>query len=203
MIDYYDVYKNKTGFTECLHKSRGKCTQGSITKNQIETLLEEELKKISISKDFYAWSLNSLKQDEKDKEENENVIRNLKKRKSELDNRVSGLINLRADGEINSEKFNASVRNTEKEIASIEFEIEKTQRDNFEWFEQRDKDYNFALEALEKFKNGDDSVKTTIARKLSSNLTLLDKKLDITTKSSLLDVKKDYSVYRLKDDART
>jgi DNA invertase Pin-like site-specific DNA recombinase len=182
------------------NKSRGKCSQGSITKEIIEISIENELKKISISKGFYDWSLDSLKQDEKDKEEKENLIVGLKKRKTELENRVSGLVNLRADGEINSEKFNLSVVNTEKEISSIEFEIEKTQKENFEWFKDRIEDCNFALEALEKFKNGDDFVRTTIARNLSSNLTLLDKKLDITTKKSLLDVVKFYSIYRLKND---
>jgi len=176
------------------NKSRGNCTQGSVDKNQIEISIEKELEKISISKDLYSWALNSLKQNEKDKEENENTIKRLKSTIKELNARIIGLVDLRADGEINSEKFNLAIGKTEKEIMAIEFEIEKIKKENFEWIEDRDRDYNFALEVLERFKNGNDLVKTCIAKELSSNLTLMDKKLYITTKKSLLELKKDYPV---------
>ncbi|MCE1168999.1 MAG: recombinase family protein [Sphingobacteriia bacterium] len=182
-------------------KSKGRCTQGSITKDLIETSIEEELKKISITKGFYSWALDGLKNGNENKEEAENLIRSLRKKVTEMENRISNLVNLRADGEIDAIQFNLSVLKTQKGIAAFEVEIEETKRQNIEWYDEKEKDYNFAFEALEKFKNGDDSVKTIIAKKLSSNLTLLNKKLDITTKESLLEVGKSYSVYSLKNDA--
>ncbi|MBA4409728.1 MAG: hypothetical protein C0397_09945 [Odoribacter sp.] len=182
-------------------KSKGKCSQGSITRDIIETSIEGELEKISITKDFYSWGMNTLKRGNEEKEEGEKIIKGLKKRKTELENRISGLINLRADGELNSEQFNSSMSKAQKEMSSIEFEIEETKRQNIEWHDEKEKDYKFALEALEQFKNGDDSLKTAIVKELSSNLTLLDKKLDITTKESLLEAKKSYSVYVSKNDA--
>jgi len=87
-------------------KSKGKCSQGSITRNKIEVSIEDELKKISINKDFYSWSMDALIQGNIDKGAEEKIIKGLKKRKTELEDRLSGLINLRADGEINSEQFN-------------------------------------------------------------------------------------------------
>jgi len=181
-------------------KSKGKCSQGSITRNKIEVSIEDELKKISINKDFYSWSMDALIQGNIDKGAEEKIIKGLKKRKTELEDRLSGLINLRADGEINSEQFNSTMSKIQKEISSIEFEIEETKKQNIEWHDEKQKDYKFAFEALKKFKNGDDSLRTVIARELSSNLTLLDKKLDITTKNSLLDMKRQSSVYESKND---
>jgi DNA invertase Pin-like site-specific DNA recombinase/predicted DNA-binding protein len=181
-------------------KSKGKCSQGSITRDIIETSIETELEKISINQDSYSWAINTLKQGNKDKEKAERIIKELRKKKVELEDRVSGLINLRADGELNSEQFTLSISKTQKEISSIEFEIEEMKRQNIEWYDEKRKDYKFALNVLERFKDGDDSVKTDILRDLSSNLTLLDKKLNIATKKSLLEIKKSDSVYSSKND---
>ncbi len=181
-------------------KSKGKCFQGSITRDKIEASIESELEKISITKDFYSWGINTLKQGNEEKEEGEKIIKGLKKRKSGLEIRISNLVNLRADGEIDSMQFNLSISKAQKEITTIEFEIEETKRQNIDWYDEKEKDYNFALEALEKFKNGDDSLRTEMVKEFVSNLTLLDKKLDISTKKSLLEMGKCYSVYSLKKD---
>lgn len=170
-------------------KSRGKCFQGYVTKEIIEASLESKLKEISISKELYLWALSALKQNNGEKEEKEKIIKGLMKRKTELGNRISQLIDLRADREINADQFNLSITKTQKEVSSIEFEIEEMTRQNIEWYDEKRKDYSFALEALEKFQNGDDSLKTEIARELTSNLTLVDKRLEITTKKSILEIK--------------
>jgi len=182
-------------------KSKGKCSQGSITRDIIDASIERELRKISITPDSYSWAMDTLKQGNESKEDDEKIIKGLKKRKTELEDRASGLINLRADSELNSDQFNLSMSKTQKEISLIEFEIEETKRQNIEWYDEKQKDYKFALNALERFKNGDDSIKTEILKEISSNLTLFDKKLCITTKKSLLEIKKSDSIYCLKNDA--
>ncbi len=171
-------------------KSKGKCSQGSITRQEIETSIENELKKISINKSFYEWAMKVLKSENKDaKKDSENIIKNLEYRKKEIDNRINGLIDIRADGEISSKQFNLSLSKSQKELTSIEFEIEEVKRQEIEWFDDKEKDLNFALEALKKFQKGTDSVKTEIVKDFASNLTLSEKKLNISTKKSLLEVK--------------
>ncbi|HEY5591317.1 MAG TPA: recombinase family protein [Paludibacter sp.] len=171
-------------------KSKAKCSQGSITRDIIEISIERELEEISISKELYLWALGTLKQSNGEKEEKEKIIKGLTKRKTELENRISQLIDLRADHELSADQFNLSMSKTQKEVSSVEYEIEEMTRQNIEWYDGKRKDYNFALEVLEKFKNGDDSLKTEIAREFASNLTLIDKRLEITTKKSLLEIKK-------------
>lgn len=177
------------------NKSRGKCSQGSITKGQIENQLEGELSKISIPQDFYQWAKNSLVQDEKEKHENKDEIRKFKKRKTELEIRLSHLVNLRADGEINKDQFNLSFGNTNNEISSIELRIDKIKKENFEWIEEKERNYSFALNVFDRFRNGTNLAKTEITKELSSNLVLINKKLDIETKKSLLEVKNDFIKY--------
>lgn len=181
-------------------KNKGKCSQGSITKDEIEASIEKELSKISINKEFYSWAINGLKKGNDNKEEAENIVKGLKKRKTELENRVSGLVNLRADGEINSEQLNLSMSNAQKEIASIECEIEGTNKQNIEWYENKMKDLNFALEVLQRFRDGNNSSKIGILKEFVSNLILMDKKLEITTKKSLMEMGRYYSVYVSKSD---
>lgn len=180
-------------------KAKGKCSQGAITRDIIETSIERELEKISINRNEYCFAINTLKQGKGDKNMREKTIKGLKKRKTELETRISGLINLRADGEINTEQFNSSMVSTQKELSDIESEIEKFKRQNIEWYEEKEWGYKFALEVLGRFKEGDDSEKTEILRELSSNLTLKDKKLCITTKKSLLEIINYLAIHSLKN----
>lgn len=182
-------------------KAKGKCSQGSITKEIIETSIAERLKEISITKGFYSWAVGGLINRIENKKEAENIIKGLKKKKTDLENRISNFVILRADGEIDSEQFGMSISTAENEIASIEYEIRETKKQNVELYENKVEDLNFALEASNKFTNGDDSLKMDMLKNLASNLTLFDKKLDITMKEPLLEIGKYYSDYRLKNDA--
>jgi hypothetical protein len=181
------------------NKAKGRCSQGSITKTQIDEKIEGKLKEISISKKLYDWALVALDYKEKDKERDDRVIRDLRKRKTDLENRVEGLINLRADNEINSEQFNQSVSKVNDEIFLIEAEIENTEIQKLEFYNIKKQNYDFALNVQERFKNGDNSQKTALVKELVSNLTLFEKKLDITIKKSLLDSKNQLATYGSKN----
>ena len=182
-------------------KSKGKCSQGSITRDEIDSVIEKSIGEISISKDYYQWSMNRLKDgnNKVDIQEDEKIIKGLLKKKTELGNRLFELVNLLADCKINSEQFNLSTSKTQKEIFSIEYEIEEISNRNIRWFEETKKDYNLMLNVLEKFKNGGDLVKTEIARELSSNLILMDKKLYFTMKKSFFDIKKNLTLCTAKN----
>lgn len=182
------------------NKIKGECSQGSIRKEEIDISIEKELKKISITKELHSWGLEALKQRNENEKEEKNKIRELKTRKTEIEERIAGLINIRADGEINSEQFNLSMSKNQKELGAIEREIEEMTRQYIEWYEEKKKDLDFALNAPKTFKKGDDSLKMSILKDLVSNLTLLDRKLEITTKISLLQIKKFSSGYTSKND---
>jgi len=183
-------------------KSKGKCSQGGIRKEDIDSTIEAELKKISITNEFYSWAIKNLKEKiTLQKGKNDKAVTILMKKKAELENRVTGLVNIRADGEISSDQFNLSIAKNKKELSSIETEIEEAKRLYVEMFDDRKKDLDFALEALNKFKNGDNSIKTEVVKDLSLNLILLNKKLEITTRKPHSLVKMLGLEYKSKNEA--
>jgi len=168
------------------NKSKGKCSQSSITKEKIDSTMEEEISKISINEEIHSWGIKRLRIEKGSRGKIQSVIKELNKKKVELENRVVGLINVRADREITAEQFNLSITKANEEILIVESEIEKVKRHNFDFCEERRSSLDFKLNLLERFKNGDDSVKTEIVQEISSNLTLKDKNLYMTIKNPLL-----------------
>jgi DNA invertase Pin-like site-specific DNA recombinase len=171
-------------------KSKHKCSQGSIRKEEIEAATEKALLKISINQELYSFLLNKSKANEQAIEKDKESIRILNKKKTELTNRLNELVNLLADRKINTEQYNLTYINTQKEIDSLEIEIDNIRNQKILIQEQAEKDFNFCLGVIERFRNGDDAEKTEILGELSSNLILLDKKLYISIKKPLLDAKK-------------
>ncbi len=171
-------------------KSKGKCSQRSITKDQIDEFIKEELKKVSITEDFYSWASHELNsRNENKKTEYDKLIQGMKRRKTELEDRIIGLIELRASGEINSDQFNLSRLKSQKELLSIEHEIEQFKKQNIECNDELTKSLDFALSAPKTFNQVDDSLKTEMVKNLASNLILLNKKLEITIRKPFLKIK--------------
>lgn len=168
-------------------KSKGKCSQGSITKEMLEFTIEEKIRKISISEDIFALGLEALKSGETEEEIPENIIRELNKTKSELENRIEGLIEVRADKEITADQFNSSISKVQLELSQVEMELEKVKNYYLEMHNDKRRSLDFSLNLLERFKTGDNSIKTEILREMSSNLILKDKNLYIAMKNTLIE----------------
>lgn len=167
------------------NKSKGYCSQKSVTQNQIENVIKEELEKITIPVQIYNWAIDELKRYSNNDKDEKHLLQELVNKKKYLENRLSGLVNLRADGEITSDQFNISLSSTQKELSAIEIDIDRSQTARNDSFEQKLHDYNLLLDILKRFKNGDNMVRTDIVREFVSNLVLLDKKLCITMKKSI------------------
>lgn len=172
-------------------KGRGKCSQGSVTKEMILIAIKKSLKEISITHKEYLWGMNKSIGNERDIAEAEKIVSRLKKKASDLKTRLIELVTLLADRKINTDQFNLTTLQTQKEISEIEFQISEIIDRKIDWCAKKEKDFDFTLNALKRFQKGNDSVKTEILKELSSNLTLIDKKLEITTKKSLLEIKSD------------
>jgi DNA invertase Pin-like site-specific DNA recombinase len=188
----FNTYRNPT-IIDILYyhcsKSKGKCSQGSITKEKLEFSIEQEIEKISINKDIYSLGLEALRSGKKEEEIPENVIKELDKKRSDLESRIIGLIEVRADKEITAEQFNLSISKVRQEISQIELEIEKVKNHYIELNNGKKQALDFSLNLLERFKTGDNSTKTEILREMSLNLILKDKNLYITMKNSLIETK--------------
>lgn len=163
-------------------KNKGPCNQGSITQEIIENNITKELEKIKIGKDFNVWGLKALKglSSSSDHEQTQ-IASRLKKRESELFNRLNGLIRMRADGEMSAEEIKPLKEEVLNELKALAVQIESATK-YLSHLENAIKDsFDFALHSLKQFKIGDDSARNKIASKLALNLTLKDKNLYIAT----------------------
>lgn len=173
------------------NKYKGKCSQGSITIDQMESSIKEQLSKISITQDEYIWATNSLAIENKNYKLDEGIIKNLSRRENTLKHRLLELVNLRADGEIGAEQYALSMKSTQKELASIELEIDQNNDNKQQITAKKEKDLNFLLNVVDRFESGDQTVKTDILKETVSNLTLLGKKLCFTMIKSLVEAKRE------------
>jgi DNA invertase Pin-like site-specific DNA recombinase len=174
-------------------KSKGFCSQKAITRKGIEDTIMEKLKDISISEKTYNKAINDLSQSTTKLDDNKKIISDLKKKESELEERISNLVNLRADVEITQEVFSLAMQKNEKELQSTKAGILNIRSEQIEWINNK-KDYLcFANDVVSRFIKGEIDTKNEITRKLALNLRLFDKKLEISTKKSFLELKDSFS----------
>ncbi len=154
----------------------------SVTQEHIEDRIKSELKKIEIHKDFHAWGLQQIKKLNADpSNENTKLLSQLRKRETELSQRIDGLIRMRADGEISVEELGSLKNQTTEELRVVQAQIER-EKNSKDYLDQAVTDYfDFALNASKDFQGRDCSEKKAIATKLASNLKIRDKKLYIST----------------------
>ena len=169
-----------------------------MTLEMIEDDVRKELSQIAISKDMHRWMLTALFELNEDDTVEQKEQQRLKKQKTELENRLHGLVNMRADGEIESEQFQDMKRDAEQKIQDIEMKLATNTECESVWRKVA-KDYiNFAFRAPKSFGKVTKNEKTQIVTKLASNLTLQDKKLCISTRKSLTRIKECATAYATK-----
>jgi site-specific DNA recombinase len=157
------------------------CSQGSITEGAIEKTIQEELKGVVIQPEFHEWGINEIRKLSKEKEGEEVKIEiPLKKRQSELLNRINGLIKMRADNEISSDEFENLKKTTMQELTDIRNEMDISQNQEKYLENVITKHFDFALNSFEEFRSGGVFEKKQVVSKLASNLEIKDKKLYVS-----------------------
>ena len=167
-------------------KYRSKCSQKTIQPDELERQLLEILNETSIDKEFYHWLVSCIKeyQEEAAKDENRELSQ-LRKRKSELDNRLASLVQMRADNEISSEELVRVRQSTIVDLEQIKRQIRQSQDANIDWVKLTLEALKLASNAVVAFKKANEGDKKAIIRNLLSNLTLKDKKLYYTTNQTI------------------
>jgi len=171
-------------------KRRGKCSQKAIQETKLEKQYLKALKDIEVGKPFYDFITNELKK----YEETNNTAKlqhtsQLKKRKSELENRINGLVLMRAEGDISKETYLKMKEESMKEISSLEIEIKGEEKGKRSWIKVTNDYLNFSLNASKALEESDFFTKKELLNKIGSNQTLLDGKLHFIKAKPLLAIK--------------
>lgn len=174
-------------FYHCTKRVHKSCTQGSITLDELEKRINEELDKFEIDPDFRDWAINYLNELNGHEETSQTAIKdNLLTQVKDVDSQLRNLLRLRiapqnvhADAE-QLKYYDDEEKRLLSEKKDINKEIVKVDKRLEDWFIQSKETFDFACSAMYQFATGDAKVKTYVLSKLGSNLTIKDKSLLIS-----------------------
>ncbi|MBI1289186.1 MAG: hypothetical protein GC178_16590 [Flavobacteriales bacterium] len=163
-------------------KNHGPCSQMSMRKEDIENTLVDAFRKLNISEEFYQW-FRPIVLDTRGFQPSEALMEQtrLKKRKTTVENKIDGLIQLRSNGELTEEEFKRNRTISYKELADIELELSRFNLPEIQ--KKRIKNaFELCRTGIQIFeKEKDPDTRHDLTLKFASNLVQKDKKLYVTT----------------------
>lgn len=184
-------------YYHCTKRVNRNCTQGCISKGDLEKTADVELQKFEIDETFRDWAIEHLNKLNKiEVTDREKIRGSLKVAYDDCVKKIDNLLSLKisvqnTDGSAISEAEYLSQRRSllEEKESLLERLNDVDQRQNT-WLELSERTFNFALYARHWFAYGDLLQKTQILAGLGSNLLIQDKKLLIDRHKQLFLIEK-------------
>ena len=178
-------------YYHCTKRKDPKCSQGSIEEKKLQGLIEKELFKIDIPDVLQEWATDILKKDNKvDSISRNHILENLGKDYKETVDKISGLISMRANKEINPEEFKEEKIKLVKEKAQINKSLLEVDKGVNDWLKKAEEYFAFAENVVERFKIGGLNIKKDILNTLGSNLYLKGGKIKVDFEDTLKVIEK-------------
>lgn len=176
-------------------KKKGRCSQRYIEESELEKQIAESLKTVSIPVEFYAWAVEALKYIHRNEiHEQDHITQQNRKKETELLNKLDNLVMMRASEEITSEQLLKTRSQVEEDLRVLRKNAERLHERAIDWVGVANNYLDFAHKARTKFENGDNNVKKGVLSILGSNLTLKDKKLNVSVPSPLSGIRSTYDL---------
>ena len=183
-IHFYTYY-------HCTKRKHTKCSQGCITKNDLEEQIIIVLEKIEIPEEFYEWAIAGLRTDSgKEIIDRNKIIENQKKEYDACVKKIDGLIEMRMNNELSQEEFMDRKLDLMREKERIKELLNDSDGRINKWLEKAEATFKFAKNARKEFGEGLLDKKREILSLLGSNLILKDNLLSISIEEPLLLVEK-------------
>ena len=178
-IHHYTYY-------HCTKRITLKCIQKTIRDTELERQIIEILSKIEIPSTFHQWAIKYLKEEQsKEAVDRDEILKSQQKRLDSCIRKQDSLFEMRINSEIDKEEY------LQRKEQLIEVEqrykqlIDDTHNRAKTWLDNAEKLFSFAETAKKRFESGNLVVKREILACLGSNLTLLDRKLNIKLQEPL------------------
>src|SRR5262249_42035750 len=143
--------------------------------------IEKAIDLITIPKEFYDWAVDAIRLlNDQENTSLSHRLSDVKRRESELIQRLDRFILLRANGEISAERLSDLTKETERDLGAIRNTISQLHAKSIDWSKIANQYLTFAERAQQRFKEGGPDERRAILEGLSPNLTLKDKKLIIS-----------------------
>ena len=142
--------------------------------------IENYLESIRIPPEIYEYCREMLRDEHFQKKVLENQsLKNLQKDHQLIKNKLDNLLELRLNGEIESDLFSTKKSDLSQKQEDIMKQIQKLNEKNTDWVEQADNFLNLANRAKQAWQNGSKQLKREIIKSVSSNAYLVDGKIEL------------------------
>jgi site-specific DNA recombinase len=187
-------------YYHCTKKTNPNCTQKSVSIEDIEKIVDEELKKFEIPKEFTDWSIKYLNEVNTEAENTQTeATKNLHKQYEDILLQIQNTINLKTrpdnvDGHLLSDdEFIEQKKKLLADKESILNSIKNNDANVNKWVYLTEETFKFACYARYWFAKGDVKTKTYIMSKLGNNLTLKNGKLLLDQSKAFFLIEKGYN----------
>jgi len=187
------VYVDHT-YYRCTRR-RKQCEERAIKEAEIENQITVLLRNIEINKEFSSYFINLLKSYNDGFAGDSKSKMKLKKQITKLKDKHLSYLDLRADGEINSDEFKLAREKTSNEIIKLEKELNQLEYSDRNLFKKLQNEIKLLEKAQEVYLNGCKSKKNEVLTGLRSNLKLKAKKLYFSMPITLYVLDEGFKVY--------
>lgn len=171
-------------YYHCTKKVNKNCCQGYLEKGELETQVDQELKKFEIDPDFKDWAIEHISElNDKEAKQDENATgrntENYENLKSQLRRMTKYRFTEQFESSSSEEKeaYEAELDTLKNEIELVKGLIQQADQEQYDWIELSRKAFEFACYARYWFDKGDVRTKTQILQLLGQNLKLYNKKV--------------------------
>ena len=161
-------------------KKRGKCSQPCIREEEINSQIENILKRIHIPENLIDLALKEVQEEcVTDKEKRENVLMNNQEEYKSLSKKLQVLTEKNISGVIDDEEYVRMRDEIKSQMRVINSVLTENEESRDIWMNKVKNRLSFAERALDTFRNGSIDVKKSIITELGTNITILNKKVYI------------------------
>ena len=166
----------------CTRKKKDiECTQKKvITEQDLETQIDEEIKKYTILPEFFHWALEILNEkNDREIDDRSKIYETQQKAMVQTQKELDSLTKMRYRELIDDETFLKEKRELQSKISQLKEKINETESRAEKWRELTEKTFNFVTYARKKFLSGGLEPKKEILMALGKNRTIKEGKLII------------------------
>lgn len=140
-----------------------------INEANLEKQILDTIDKINMPEEIFTWAIEELDREKAEEKNNQKeIIKTYQKSLEKEQNRMSGLIDMRADNEISKEQYAEKKKVIENNISHYQSLIDKLENGKAEQKEKTIKYFEFTTNLEERFKNGSPKTKKAITLNLGS-----------------------------------
>jgi hypothetical protein len=181
-------------YYHCTGRIDPECNQKVVEEKALEEEIEKILDRIKFHPTFLSWAIKKLREENKEEIEEEKHLNESRKKEHEAcDKKLSRLLDMRINGELSEGEFASKKDELMQEKSRLGANLEACASNSINWLDKLEeaKEWlEFAQDAIDKFKNGDEAKRKEIFKAIGSNLSLLDKKLNVKGKNKLVGLEK-------------